>query len=335
MRRSRTRDQPDPEGTGAGRRPPLTLRYPKALLALAAAVLFSLGAIGIGVEEKLNPTTLDIPGTESSRSSELLRDHFGASLPFAILLRGPEAALDRQGPELIRALRRDPKVTTLSPWDRGAVAKLRPSPNRALVIADFHVEVKEGVNETVPQLERILEEEIHPPVRATQTGYATISRALQERSIAASERGELIAFPFLLIVLLLVFRSPVAAAIPLVFGALTVLASRGILYFATSWFDIDAFALTVCSMMGLALGVDYALLMVSRFREELAAGNDPGQAAWTTRRTAATPPSTASSGRSTRPCAPCSAGTPLPGPIRPKASRKRWKSRPTAGTPRR
>ena len=92
--------------------------------------------------------------------------------------------------------------------------------------------------------------------------------------------------PFLLIVLLLVFRSPIAAAIPLAFGAMTVIASRGILYFFTSWFDIDAFALTVCTMMGLALGVDYALLMVSRFREELAGGASPVEAARRTRRTA-------------------------------------------------
>lgn len=264
----------------------MTLRHPWALLAVAAVLLFGLGAIGMGVEERLNPTTLDIPGTDSSRSTELLRSHFGESMPFAILLRGPEAALDRQGPELIRALRRDPQVTTVSPWDRGDVEQLRPAPDEALVIADFHVGIKEGANETVPHLEEVLEEEIHAPVQATQTGFATISRALQERSIAASERGELIAFPFLLVVLLLVFRSPVAAAIPLVFGALTVLASRGILVFATSWFDIDAFALTVCSMMGLALGVDYALLMVSRFREELAGGKDPLDAAWATRRTA-------------------------------------------------
>ena len=111
-------------------------------------------------------------------------------------------------------------------------------------------------------------------MRATQTGYATLSRAIQDESIDATERGELIALPFLLIVLLLVFRSPIAAAIPLAFGAVTVIASRGILYFLTGWFDIDAFALTVCTMMGLALGVDYALLMVSRFREELAAGTD-------------------------------------------------------------
>ncbi|MEX2106957.1 MAG: MMPL family transporter [Solirubrobacterales bacterium] len=274
------------EESDSTRRRPLTLRHPRGVLVVAAAVLIVLGLIGTGVESKLEPTTLNIPGTDSSRSNDLLRQHFGASMPFPILLRGPAAAIDRQGPALVRALRRDPRVTTISPWDRGSVVPLRPSPRRALVLADFHVDIKEAVNESVPELDQILEEQIHAPVRATQTGFASISRALQDRSIAASERGELIAFPFLLIVLLLVFRSPIAAAIPLGFGALTVISSRGILYLATSWFDIDAFALTVCSMMGLALGVDYALLMVSRFREELAAGREPVEAARMTRRTA-------------------------------------------------
>jgi putative drug exporter of the RND superfamily len=265
---------------------PLTLRHPPAVLAIAALVLIVLGAIGTGVEGRLNPTTLNIPGTDSSRSNQLLREHFGDSMPFPILLQGPPAAIDRQGPELIEALRQDPRVTTISPWDDGIVVPLRPDPRRALILADFHVGIKEAVNETVPRLEQVLEEEIHPPVRATQTGFASISRALQERSIDAAERGELIALPFLLIVLLLVFRSPIAAAIPLLFGVITVFSSRGILYLASSWFDIDAFALTVCSMMGLALGVDYALLMVSRFREELAEGSGPFEAARVTRRTA-------------------------------------------------
>jgi RND superfamily putative drug exporter len=260
------------------------LRHPRTTLAIAAAFLIALGVIGIGVEGRLDPTTLDVPGTESLRGNEILREHFGPSAPFAILLQGPPAALDRQGPELIRALRRDPRVTTLSPWDTGAVQRLRPEPDRALVLADFHVDTRTAVNDTVPQLKQVLDETIHSPVRVTQTGYASLSRAIQDESIAASERGELIAFPFLLIILLLVFRSPIAAAIPLGFGAVTVIASRGILYFFTGWFDIDAFALTVCSMMGLALGVDYALLMVSRFREELAAGTDPIDAARLTRR---------------------------------------------------
>ncbi|MEZ5076554.1 MAG: MMPL family transporter [Solirubrobacterales bacterium] len=257
-----------------------------AVLGVAALVLVALGVIGTGVESRLQPTTLDIPGTDSSRANRLLRGHFGASMPFAILLRGPQRAIDRQGPELVEALREEPGVTTISPWDRGAVVPLRPGPRRALILADYHVEIKAAVNETVPELERTLEERIRPPVRATQTGFASISRALQERSIAASERGELIAFPFLLLVLLLVFRSPIAAAIPLAFGAITVLSSRGILYLAADWLEIDAFALTVCSMMGLALGVDYALLMVSRFREELGKGVEPYRAARVTRRTA-------------------------------------------------
>jgi RND superfamily putative drug exporter len=264
----------------------LTLRHPRAVLAVAALILVVLGVIGIGVEGRLDPTTLNIPGTDSSKANQLLGEHFGDTAPFAILLRGPEAALERQGPELIRALRRDPKVTTLSPWDRGKVSQLRPDPRRALILADFHVDVKTAVNETVDQLNRVLEENVHAPVRATQTGYASLSRAIQDESISSSERGELLAFPFLLIVLLLVFRSPIAAAIPLGFGVITVIASRGILYFFTSWFSIDAFALTVCTMMGLALGVDYALLMVSRFREEIATGKSPAEAARLTRRTA-------------------------------------------------
>jgi putative drug exporter of the RND superfamily len=263
---------------------PFLLRHPFGVLAIAAILLVVLGAIGSGTEDRLDPTTLDVPGTESLRANEILRSHFGPSAPFAILLRGPAAALDRQGPEMIRALRRDPKVTTLSPWDTGAVARLRPKPTQVLVLVDFHVDTRTSVNDTVPQLNRVLRETIHSPVRVTQTGYATLSRAIQEESLDASKRGELLAFPFLLIILLLVFRSPVAAAIPLAFGAVTVIASRGILYFFTGWFDIDAFALTVCSMMGLALGVDYSLLMVSRFREELAGGATPADAARLTRR---------------------------------------------------
>ncbi|MGN6216974.1 MAG: MMPL family transporter [Solirubrobacterales bacterium] len=260
------------------------LRHPRAVLALAAVLLLALGLIGTGVNSRLDPTTLEVPGTESLRGTELLREHFGDSAPFAILLRGPAAAINRQGPELIRALRRDPRVTTLSPWDTGSVQRLRPNPRRALILADFHVDTRTAVNDTVPHLKQTLERVIHAPVRANQTGYASLSRAIQDANLAASERGELIALPFLLIILLLVFRSPVAAAIPLAFGAVTVVASRGILYFFTSWFDIDAFALTVCSMMGLALGVDYALLMVSRFREELAGGAEPVEAARQTRR---------------------------------------------------
>jgi putative drug exporter of the RND superfamily len=263
---------------------PWLLRHPREILLIAAIVLAALAVVGTGVDSKLDPTTLDVPGSASAKANSMLEEHFGPSAPFAILLRGPADALEEQGPRLVRALRAEPNVSTLSPWDKGSVEGLRPSPERALILADFHVDTKTSVNEVVPRLEQILEENVSAPVRANQTGYATISRSLQKESIDAAERGELIALPILLLVLLLVFRSPIAAIIPLGFGAITVLASRGILYFLTDWFSIDAFALTVCTMIGLALGVDYALLMVSRFREELEGGAEPLEAARATRR---------------------------------------------------
>jgi RND superfamily putative drug exporter len=281
---SRGRGSKRSRDPGSGPRAPWLLRHPREVLLIAAIILAALAVVGTGVDSRLDPTTLDVPGSSSAKANALLEEHFGPSAPFAILLRGPGDALEEQGPRLVRALREEPNVSTLSPWDQGSVEGLRPSPERALILADFHVDTKTSVNEVVPRLEEILEENVSAPVRATQTGYATISRSLQNESIDSAERGELIALPILLIVLLLVFRSPIAALIPLGFGAITVFASRGVLYFLTSWFSIDAFALTVCTMIGLALGVDYALLMVSRFREELENGAEPLAAAQQTRR---------------------------------------------------
>ncbi|MFT3864842.1 MAG: MMPL family transporter [Solirubrobacterales bacterium] len=284
MGSSEGRGKESPGEGGAARPRSWLLRHPREILLAAAIVLAALAVIGTGVDSRLDPTTLDVPGSASAEADAMLEEHFGPSAPFAILLQGPAAALEEQGPRLVHALREEGGVTTLSPWDKGSVEGLRPTPEKALILADFHVDTKTAVNETVPHLEELLEEKVTAPVRATQSGFATLSRALQQESIDAAEHDELVALPILLVILLLVFRSPVAAAIPLGFGAVTVLASRGILYLLTSFFSIDAFALTVCTMIGLALGVDYALLMVSRFREELASGAEPLEAARRTRR---------------------------------------------------
>ena len=252
------------------------LRHPRAVLLVSGVIVAILAVLGFQVQEKLSPTSLDIAGTPAYEANELLRENFGDTALFAILLRGPADEIDRQGPRLIEALRaHDAKITTLSPWDRGSVGDLRPGPNRALIITDFHVPIADAVNESVDELNEILAAQVRPPLEAKQSGFPTLSKALQDESIHASKKAELIALPILLLVLLLVFRSPVAASIPLIFGAITVFISSGVLTIVTNWVSVDAFALTVCTMMGLALGVDYALLMVSRYREELARGSRP------------------------------------------------------------
>ena len=142
------------------------------------------------------------------------------------------------------------------------------------------------MRDVVPDLEATVQRQVRAPVIATESGFATVARALQEESLDATERAELVAAPLLILVLLLVFRSLVAAAIPLAFGALTVLAGRGVLSLLSGAMTIDALSLVVCTMMGLALGVDYSLLIVSRFREELERDHDPWRAAAATRSSA-------------------------------------------------
>jgi len=126
----------------------------------------------------------------------------------------------------------------------------------------------------------------HPPVQAHLSGSADIGNGIHGSTVDAIRRAEYIAAPFLLIVLLLVFRSPIAAALPLGAGLMTIGAGQGVLSLANGPMTLDVVALNLTSMMGLALGVDYALLLVSRFREELAAGLDERAAALTAVETA-------------------------------------------------
>src|SRR5436309_10200425 len=108
------------------------------LIAVLAACL-ALGAVGLGVEGKLSPLSLSVPGTAASNGEALAESHFGDSSPFVVLLQGSQPALDRQGPRLVAALRRQPSATVISPWDQGSLEALRPGSGQALVLVDFHV----------------------------------------------------------------------------------------------------------------------------------------------------------------------------------------------------
>jgi RND superfamily putative drug exporter len=248
----------------------LSLRRPRMTIAAWLVIVAVLGTIGIGVEDSLTQTSLEISGSESARGDELQERAFGNSIPVAVLLQGPPRELDRQGPALVRELRSIDGVRTLSPWDRGSsLDRLRPRPGASLVIADFDRPDGEATDVVVPQAQGAVQDVIESPVEARLSGYAVIGDGFEDASIDATKRAELIAAPVLLLVLLFVFRSPIAAAIPLAIGGATVIAGRGLITLITELIEVDALAVSVASMMALALGVDYALLLVFRFREEL------------------------------------------------------------------
>jgi RND superfamily putative drug exporter len=101
------------------------------------------------------------------------------------------------------------------------------------------------------------------------TGGPVISEDMNVASQKDLIRAELIGVPIALIVLLFAFGGVVAASIPLIIGFITVLCSMGVLYFTGQVVDLSIFVLNVVPMIGLALGIDFALLLVNRFREEL------------------------------------------------------------------
>jgi X-X-X-Leu-X-X-Gly heptad repeat protein len=250
-----------------------------AVLAIWGVAIIALGVLGEGVESRLSPLTLTVPGSPSAKAESLLQGKFGNSIPIAILLRGSPRALERQGPAVLRSLRGLPDVEVLSPFDNGrplasaSERELRPQPDAALLLVNF-IKPPSAALASVSATERILDHSVRPPVHSYLTGLAVIGKALQESTLANTEQAELIALPVLILVLLLVFRSPIAAALPLLMGGATVIAGHGLLWLASFVTPINSLGIAIAAMMSLALGVDYALLMISRVRQELAVGVD-------------------------------------------------------------
>ena len=194
--------------------------------------------------------------------------------------------MDRTTEALRRKLQPYDDLSLAGPWLPGSERLLHPKPGRALVLVRADRPFEQVSERIVPRLRRDIDSTVKPPARAYMTGYADVGQGIHNSTVEALKRAELIAAPLLLVILLLVFRSPVAAALPLLLGGATVAASRGVLDIVNRFVELDIVALNLGSMMGLALGVDYSLLMVSRYREELAADRDPAEAARTAGATA-------------------------------------------------
>jgi RND superfamily putative drug exporter len=103
-------------------------------------------------------------------------------------------------------------------------------------------------------------------------GELLVDREFSERAEKDAQRAELIALPIALIVMAIVFGGIVAAGLPLAIAFAGVFATMVALGVVASVTDVSLYALNVVIMLGIGLGIDYGLLMVSRFREERGAG---------------------------------------------------------------
>jgi putative drug exporter of the RND superfamily len=249
-------------------------RRPFVSLAFWLAVAVALAAIGLGVSSSLSPTIVVVPGSETARAEHLAESNFGPSVLVPVLLEGPKTELDRQGPALVKALagRRDTRV--LSAWDVGDTGeRLRPDATHAMLVASVAQTEEAMVDGVQQEIDRVVDAKISAPVTPYISGTPTIDLAAKDQALDTARQAELIALPILFLVLLVVLRAPVAALVLTAFGGMTSLMSFGAMALLGKAIEVDATAVALASMAGLALGVSYALLVYRRWRTERDAGD--------------------------------------------------------------
>src|SRR2546429_8693285 len=118
------------------------------------------------------------------------------------------------------------------------------------------------------------------------TGFPALDHDVRTVSTEDTERGEQRALPLTLLVLIVAFGALVAAALPVIVGVLAITVALGLVTIAARYTAMSVFVLNITTMVGLGVGIDYSLLIVTRFREELNRGLSPVDAAIRTLETA-------------------------------------------------
>lgn len=267
-----------------------------ALSLLAALVLTVLAVLaGSGVAERLGSGGWEDPGAQSTYATKALEREFPGSQPnFLLLLDAGDASVDdpavaAEANRLTARLAAEKGVVGVgSYWQaaaKGAGSALRAKDGHEALIAARITGDEKTMAETLDRIAPALRG-THGPVEVTIGGGVAVRHEMQTIIQEDLTRAEVIALPITLVLLVMVFGSAVAALLPLGIGIVAILGTNAVLSGLTRFTDVSIFAMNLTTALGLGLAIDYALFIVRRFREELAAGADPSTAISTTLRTA-------------------------------------------------
>ncbi|MFI0778313.1 MMPL family transporter [Streptomyces sp. NPDC021212] len=262
-------------------------------LSLLVALLFTALAVvaGSGVADRLSGGGWEDPASQSSYATKALEKRFPASQPNLILLLDsggtkvddPKVATEARA--LAKKLAGEKAVTGVtSYWDTGASALRSKDRGEAIIAARITGdETAQG-----KALDRIAPDYRgqHGPVEVAVGGPVAVKQEMQTTIQEDLLRAEMMALPVTLVLLVMVFGSAVAALLPLGIGVIAILGTDAVLRVLTEFTDVSVFAQNLTTALGLGLAIDYALFIVRRFREELAAGGETLPAVAATLRTA-------------------------------------------------
>ena len=250
----------------------------KFIFTLFIALILAAGAIGSSVFGKLDSGGYSDPKSDSAKVFEYLTDEFKVKDPSVVLvvetkngIISPEASASAT--RLESQIKLEPGVeSTLSFWSSGGAPSLKSSDGNSAFLFIYSESIEWDEVQNLGKRMQEKYEGNYETLRVYASGTGVFAHAINTKIADDLKISEAISIPLTFIFLVFVFGSLVASAMPLLVGVSAILGSLLIMYLLTLFTGVSVFALNLITGLGLGLGIDYSLLIVNRFREELHAG---------------------------------------------------------------
>ena len=270
------------------------VRHRKSAVAFFVISVLVSGVIGSLVFSRLDSGGYSNPASESYKVYEYLKNDLKIEDPAIVVVVDAEV-VDVTDPAVVQKvatleakIAQEPGVErTLSYWSSGGLDSLKSSDGKAAYILIYGD--GDAFSPESQKLGKFFQENYdgsYEGLTLYAGGVGVVSHAITKKISDDLKIAEAISIPLTFILLAFVFGALVASAMPLIVGVAAILGAFFILYLFTLFTDVSIYALNLTTGMGLGLGIDYALLMVNRFREELRRGKSVEDSVITTVATA-------------------------------------------------
>jgi len=276
-----------PKGHGWG---VAMVRHRRLVVALWVLLLIVSGALYPSLRIALGAPDYRVAGSQSTRVEQLLEKRFpsvGSEDDALVFYSRAHTASDNTYTpflgSLLGVLAHERGVKgVLSPFSNEAIGQISSDEHSAVAVVALTGTPQQRF-ENASRLQSAVQHAsaaTHGAVQAWLTGYSPVTKDMVHVQTVDVERAEAIGVPVAFVVLLFALGSVVAAVIPLALAGAGLLLTYGVLALLIKVSHFDNFLLSIVAMVGVGIGIDYALIIVSRFREEFARRQGPGEEEW-------------------------------------------------------
>ena len=254
------------------------VRRRKAVLAFFFLILIVAGASSALLIPRLSSGGYNDPASQSAKADAYLTTTFHVKDPALVLVVDSRTSVTEpttvtDAAVLEKAISSEAGVNkVLSYWSAGGAPALKSIDGKAGFLFVYTANNDPGGSTDLAKLIQKKYDGTYKSLRVYVGGFSTISYAISSKISKDLAIAESISIPLTFLLLLFIFGGLIASAMPLVVGLSAILGTFLILYLISLATGVSIFALNLTTGMGLGLGIDYSLLIVNRFREELHSG---------------------------------------------------------------